>query len=49
LNNFENLDVLYIEDINEIKKFDSDLLSFININTEEDFEYAKRITEEFGI
>jgi molybdopterin-guanine dinucleotide biosynthesis protein A len=49
LNNFENLDVLYIEDINEIKKFDSDLLSFININTEEDFEYAKRITEEFDI
>ncbi len=49
LDNFENFNVMYIDDISEIKKFDPELLSFININTKEDFEYAKRITEKFGI
>ena len=49
LDNFENFKVMYINDDSEIKKFDPELLSFININTKEDFEYAKRITEKFGI
>jgi len=54
-NNYRLIDIYihintkFISNINEIKKYDSDLLSFININTPEDYEYAKKIAEKFGI
>ena len=44
---FDYVKVRYIE-AKEIDQFDPEHLSFFNINTEEDLEKAKRITEGAG-
>jgi len=46
---YAHINTIFISDVNEIKMYDSELLSFININTPEDYEYAKKIAEKFGI
>ncbi|MCB4204429.1 molybdenum cofactor guanylyltransferase [Deferribacterales bacterium Es71-Z0220] len=46
---YTHINTKFISDVNEIKKYDSELLSFININTPEDYEYAKKVAKKFGI
>lgn len=49
INSYTHLNTKFISDITEIKMYDPELLSFININTPEDYEYAKKIAKKFGI
>lgn len=46
---YNDFHVKVIDDIDVIKKYDSKLLSFFNINTLEDYEHAKEIAQESGI
>ena len=46
---FKNFNIKFIDDKKEIEKHDKHLLSFININTLEDYENAKEIAKKFGI
>lgn len=49
IDSYKHINTKFISDITEIKMYDPELLSFININTPEDYEYAKKIAEKFGI
>lgn len=46
---FKNFNIKFIDDKKEIGKHDEHFLSFININTLEDYENAKKIAKKFGI
>ena len=46
---FKNFNIKFIDDKKEIEKHDEHFLSFININTLEDYENAKEIAKKFGI
>ncbi|KAA0258118.1 molybdenum cofactor guanylyltransferase [Deferribacter autotrophicus] len=46
---YPELNISYFNDVGKIKKVDTNLLSFININTKGDYEYAKEIAEKVGL
>lgn len=46
---YNDFHVKVIDDVEAIKEYDCKLLSFFNINTLEDYEYAKEIAQKSGI
>ncbi|MGA1846650.1 molybdenum cofactor guanylyltransferase [Deferribacter abyssi] len=46
---YPELNIFYFDDVEKIKKVDEGLFSFININTKDDYEQAKKIAEKIGL
>lgn len=46
---YDDLNVFYLDNLEFILKYDKEMLSFLNINTREDYERAKEIAQKSGL